>query len=42
MSLINQMIWEESDEYRQAVANHKVDGLAGISGYLQERESCWG
>lgn len=30
MSLINQVIWEESDESRQAIANHKVDGLAGL------------
>jgi hypothetical protein len=50
MSLINQIIWEESDEYRQAVANLLAegfweavgDGVAGLSCYLQERESCWG
>jgi hypothetical protein len=40
-SPINQINWEESDEHRQAVTNHQGDGVAGLSGYLSERKSCW-
>ena len=39
--LINQTIWEESDEHRQAIANHQGDGVEAISGYHQNRESYW-